>query len=181
MSEGRERARIWHFSWPLSLCVLLVARLRGLGRSMEVGTWFGQIFNYSGDSLTCNSNAGGEGTFAFIQSSALMPKIFWMTLTNPFLPDSVMDLKNWDYGTESHCKTLSDLRMENFKELGFTVFFIIGSITKLGDLSLQVWICSQLWKRALGPSPCKKQPQLTSGLALIYRIPGASTKLFSLV
>lgn len=67
-----------------------------------------------------------------------------MAFADPFPPDSVLDLKNWDYGTESHCKTLSDLRMENFKELGFTVFFIVGSITKLGDLSLQVWICSQL-------------------------------------
>lgn len=45
----------------LSLCVLFIARLRGLGRYMEVETWFGQIFKYSGDILTSNSIAGGGG------------------------------------------------------------------------------------------------------------------------
>lgn len=74
MSEGRDCARIWHFSWPLNLCVLLMVRLRGLGRYMKVGSWFGQILKYSRDNLTCNSNVGGGGTFA--QSSALRLQIF---------------------------------------------------------------------------------------------------------
>lgn len=90
---------------------------------MEVGTWFGQI-EYSGDNLTWNNNASGVGIFSFVQSSALRLQIFWVTLANPFPPDSVLDLKNWDYGTDSYYKTLSDLRMENFKSWDLPYFLL---------------------------------------------------------
>lgn len=128
---GKGCARIWHFSCPLSSCVLLKARLRGLGRYVEVGPWFGQMLEYSGDNWTCGCNAGGGGAFAFVQSSALRLQIFWVTLANHFPPDSILDLKNWDYDTDWHYKMLSHLRMENFKSWDL-VYFCCSASHQIG-------------------------------------------------
>ena len=90
------------------------------------GVWTNKVklLKYSGDDLTWGTVMQCDrGTFAFVPASALRLQIFWATLANHFPSDSVLHLKNGDYGTDSYHKTFSDPRMEDCKTWDLVYFY----------------------------------------------------------
>ena len=83
-----------------------------------------KLRKYSGDNLTWGiATQCDRGTFAFVPASALRLQIFWATLANGFPSDSVLHLRNGDYGTDSYWKTLSGPRMGDCKTWDLVDFY----------------------------------------------------------